>query len=86
MEEEELGLQEFRDSHSAYTSEDPLGPSSVLVDTEVQRIMEQLTSKLLTSKLLTSELTLNKGLGHTAGQHVGARLLNWRKSSEPTEK
>lgn len=41
MEEEGLGLQEFRDSYSAHTSEDPLGPSSVLGDIEVQRIMEQ---------------------------------------------
>lgn len=38
MEEEGLGLQEFRDSYSAHTSEDPLGPSSVLGDIEVQRI------------------------------------------------
>lgn len=34
MEEEGPELQEDRDSHSACTCEDPLGPSSVLADTE----------------------------------------------------
>lgn len=70
---EGLALQEVKDSQSACTSGDHVGPGSILADVE-------------DAENQGAVWTPKKGLSYTAGQHVETRLLSWRENSEPTRR